>query len=287
MIHLYRTHVPPLAKPWPNLPSCYAFLVIDIHSHILPEIDDGARSLEEAVEMARIAAEDGIEYMVSTPHMYNGLSHNPEPSEILERVAALNEAINNPDGLKILPGNEVHVSHDIAEQARNNRVTKINQRNYMLVEFPQLTVPVGADELFYKLLIQGVRPILVHPERNGQIQADPAIVAKYVQRGVYIQVTAMSVTGEFGPLARATAERLLRHNCVHFLATDMHRTKSRPPILSRGRDAAALVIGAAKAAVLVEDNPRAVINGETLRVEPVIPFGNGTREKKSFFSRLF
>src|SRR5215470_14731840 len=142
--------------------------VIDIHSHILPEIDDGARTLEEAVEMARIAAEDGIEYMVATPHMFNGLSHNPEPSEILERVAALNEAIGG-NGVKILPGNEVHISHDIAEHAKNNRVTKINQRNYMLVEFPQLTVPIGADDLFYRLQMQGTRPILVHPERNGQI----------------------------------------------------------------------------------------------------------------------
>src|SRR2546422_5032199 len=151
----------------------------------MPEIDDGARSVEEAVEMARIAAEDGIEYMVSTPHMFNGLSHNPEPSEILERVAALNEAIGS-GRLKILPGNEVHVSHDIVEQAKRNRVTKINQRNYMLVEFPQLTVPVGADELFYKLLLQGIRPILVHPERNGQIQSHPALVAKFIERGVFI-----------------------------------------------------------------------------------------------------
>src|ERR1051326_2643510 len=110
------------------MPLCYALAVIDIHSHIMPEIDDGARTMEEAVEMARIAADDGIEFMVSTPHMFNGLSHNPEPPEILERVAALNEAFRGC--LKILPGNEVHVSHDIAEQARNNRVTKINQRNY-------------------------------------------------------------------------------------------------------------------------------------------------------------
>jgi len=262
-------------------------LVIDIHSHILPEIDDGARSIEDAVEMARIATEDGIEYMVSTPHMFNGLSGNPPPSKIVERVAALNEAINNPDGVKILPGNEVHISHDIAEHVLNNRVTKINQRNYLLVEFPQLTVPVGAEELFYKLLLQGVRPILVHPERNGQIQATPAIVAKFIEHGVYVQVTAMSVTGEFGPAAKATAEQLLRHNCVHFLATDTHRTRGRPPILSRGRDAAATMIGPEKARTLVEDNPLAVINGETLIVDPPIPFRNEKQEKRGFFSRLF
>ena len=251
----------------------------------MPDIDDGARTIEEAVEMARIATEDGIEYMVSTPHMFNGLSHNPEPSEILERVAALNEAIGN--GLKVLPGNEVHVSHQIAEQAKNNRVTKINQRNYMLVEFPQLTVPIGADELFYKLMLQGVRPILVHPERNGQIQSRPSIVERFIERGVFVQVTAMSVTGEFGTAAKACADSLLRHNCVHFLATDAHRTKSRPPILSRGRDAAALIIGKERAAALVEANPRAVINGEAFEVPAPIPFGSLPKPKRSFFSRFF
>jgi protein-tyrosine phosphatase len=262
--------------------------VIDIHSHIMPEIDDGARSVEEAVEMARIAAGDGIEFMVSTPHMFNGLSDNPEPLEILAGVVALNEAIHTAGGaLTILPGNEVHISHDIAEQARNNRVTKINQRNYMLVEFPQLTVPIGAEELFYKLLLQGVRPILVHPERNGQIQSNPSLVGNFVERGVYIQVTAMSVTGEFGPAAKATADRLLRHNCVHFLATDAHRTKSRPPILSKGRDAAATIIGADRARALVEDNPRAVIKGEALQVPPTIPFGSSSKPKRSLFSKLF
>ena len=252
----------------------------------MPEIDDGARTVEEAVEMARIAAEDGIEYMVSTPHMFNGLSHNPEPSEIFDRVAALNEAIGST-GIKILPGNEVHVSHEIAEQAKDNRVTKINQRNYMLVEFPQLTVPVGAEELFYKLQLNGVRPILVHPERNGQIQSHPSTVAKFIEHGVYIQVTAMSVTGEFGPAAKACAEALLRHNCVHFLATDAHRPKSRPPILSKGRDAAAAIIGKEGAAALVETNPRAVINGEALQVMPPISFGSSARSKRSLFSRFF
>jgi protein-tyrosine phosphatase len=239
--------------------------------------------------MAAIAAADGIEQIVSTPHMFNGLSQNPEPAEILERVAALNEAVAAACGphLTILPGNEVHISHDIAAQAKNNRVTKINQRDYMLVEFPQLTVPLGADDLFYQLMLQGVHPILVHPERNSQIQSRPRIVAGFVERGVMIQVTAMSVTGEFGPAARTCAESLLRHNCVHFLATDAHRPSRRPPILSKGRDAAAAIIGEDRARKLVEDHPRAVINSETLAVEPPIPFGTASRPKRSFFSRFF
>src|SRR5215475_2199059 len=258
--------------------------MIDIHSHIMPEIDDGSRNLKESLEMAWMAADDGIEFMVATPHMFNGLSNNPPPSEIHKRVAALNIAIGK--ALKILPGNEVHISHDIVEQAKTNRVTRINQQNYMLVEFPQLTIPVGADELFYRLQLEGVRPILVHPERNGQIQNNPASAAKFVEQGVLIQLTAMSVTGEFGVAAKKCAEVLLRHNCVHFLATDAHRTTSRPPILSKGRDAAAAIIGRAAAKALVETNPRAVINGEPLEVAPPVPFdtSKGKRPFRRFFS---
>jgi protein-tyrosine phosphatase len=260
--------------------------MIDIHSHIMPDIDDGARSIEEAVEMARVAFQDGIEYMVSTPHMFNGLSDNPQPPEVVARVAALNEAIGS-GGLKVLPGNEVHVSHEIVELAKTNRVTKINQRNYMLVEFPQFTVPIGAEDVFYRLLLSGIKPILVHPERNGQIQSHPSIVENFINRGVLIQATAMSVTGEFGPAAKACVDKLLRHNCVHFLATDAHRTKSRPPILSKGRDAAAAIIGPERAAALVEGNPRAVINGEALAISPPISFKSSVKPKRSFFSRFF
>jgi protein-tyrosine phosphatase len=260
--------------------------VIDIHSHIMPAIDDGARSLDEALEMARIAAEDGIEYIVSTPHMFNGLSHNPEPAEILARIAALNEAIGS-GGVKVLPGNEVHLSHQIVQQAKTKRFTTINQQNYMLVEFPQLTVPVGADQLLYQLLLEGIRPILVHPERNAQIQGCPSIVAHLVECGIYIQVTAMSVTGEFGAAAKACAETLLRHNCVHFLASDAHRPSRRPPILSRGRRAAAAIIGEEPATSLVDANPRAVINGEPLQVPQPIPFEASSKPRRSFFSRFF
>jgi protein-tyrosine phosphatase len=158
--------------------------MIDIHSHILPELDDGSRSLEESIEMARIAAEDGITHMVATPHMFNGLSQNPEPAEIVDRVHALQEEIG--DSLTLLPGNEVHIAHDIVEKIAAGKVTPINQKNYMLIEFPSMNVPVGADELFYKLQINGITPILVHPERNNQIQNQPSLVAELIKRGARI-----------------------------------------------------------------------------------------------------
>jgi protein-tyrosine phosphatase len=244
--------------------------MIDIHSHILPGIDDGARTLDESLEMAEIAAADGIEQMVATPHVFKGLSDDPEPAEVISWVHALQAAVAAK--LKILPGSETHIRHDIAEQAKAQRVTTINQCNYLLVEFPQLAVPVGTDEVFYKLRLQGIHPILVHPERNIQIQKQPSLVAEYVTRGVFIQVTAMSVAGQFGTAAKKCAETLLEHHCVHFLATDAHRPSKRPPILSRGRDAAARIIGEAAAWCLVYDNPLAVVEGRLLKVEEPVPF---------------
>jgi protein-tyrosine phosphatase len=256
--------------------------MIDIHSHILPNIDDGARSLEESLQMAEVAAADGIEQMVATPHLFNGLSYDPEPAEIVDHVAALQSAIGAK--LKILPGSEAHVIHDIADRAKSQQVTTINRCNYLLVEFPQMTVPVGADDVFNRLQLQGIHPILVHPERNHQLQKQPSLVAEYASRGVYIQVTAMSMAGEFGTAAKKCGDLLLQHNCVHFLASDTHRPSRRPPILSRGRDAAAKLVGQERARRLVYDNPLAVVEGRALSVEPPIPF-----ETRGgwFFSRLF
>ncbi len=125
----------------------------------------------------------------------------------------------------------------------------------------------------------------MHPERNVQIQNEPSLVAGFINRGVRIQVTAMSITGEFGSTARGCVETLLRHNCVHFIATDTHRANRRPPILTRGRDAAAVIVGEEAAHRLVRDNPMAVIEGKTIVVESPSEFEEPTRGGR--FSRFF
>jgi len=254
--------------------------VIDIHSHILPEIDDGARSMAEAVRMAAIAFADGIEQMVCTPHLFNGISKDPATAEIEDRVGELQHAIG-ARGLKVLPGSEVRMTSGLFRQAQANLLTPLNGKTYMLVELPTPYVPRGARSWFRKLKLQGVNPILVHPERNLAIQRFPGLVAGLVSDGVLIQVTAMSVAGQFGLAAKTCADILLRHNCVHFLATDTHRPEKRPPVLSRGRSSAAGIIGEEAARILVEDNPMAVVNGMPIAPPAVIPF-----EKPAAISRL-
>lgn len=261
--------------------------MIDIHSHILPEVDDGARTMDEAVKMAAIAFADGIEQMVCTPHLFNGLSRDPLTSEIEDRVGQLQQAIGS-NGLVVLPGCEVRVTSDLIKQAETNLLTTINGKTYMLTELPTPFVPRGARAWFGKLKLQGVNPILVHPERNIEIQRYPWIVADMVAEGVLTQVTAMSVAGQFGTAAKICAESLLRHNCVHFLATDTHRPEKRPPVLSRGRDAAAAIIGSDAARMLVEDNPRAVVAGLPIVSAAVLPYEKPAGASRSrFFSRLF
>lgn len=257
--------------------------MIDIHSHILPNLDDGARNLDESLEMARIAVRDGITQMVATPHMYNGLSPNPQPGQVAARVASLQSEVG--DALTLLPGNEVHITHDLVDKLESGRVTPLNRKNYMLVELPSMNVPEGVEAVFYSLQIHGVTPILVHPERNQQIQARPSLVARFIDRGVRIQVTAMSITGEFGRGARACVETLLRHNCVHFIATDTHRASRRPPILSSGRDAAAGIVGHEAAQRMVLDFPRAVVDGLPFDPGPPVPFDEPL--DRPWLSRLF
>jgi protein-tyrosine phosphatase len=241
--------------------------------------------MDEAVKMAAIAFADGIEQMVCTPHLFNGLSKDPLTSEIEDRVSELQNAIGGT-GLKVLPGSEVRVTSGFVTQAQENLFTALNRRTYVLVEFPTPSVPRGARLWFKNLKLQGVNPILAHPERNLEIQRYPWIAADFVGDGVLTQVTAMSVAGQFGMAAKICADNLLRHNCVHFLATDTHRPEKRPPVLSRGRDAAAAIIGTDAARVLVEDNPLAVVSGQPIVSPAVIPYEVPTGAR-SFFGRLF
>jgi protein-tyrosine phosphatase len=241
--------------------------------------------MDEAVKMAAIAFADGIEQMVCTPHLFNGLSKDPLTSEIEDRVSELQNAIGGT-GLKVLPGSEVRVTSGFVTQAQENLFTALNRKTYVLVEFPTPSVPRGARLWFKNLKLQGVNPILAHPERNLEIQRYPWIAADFVGDGVLTQVTAMSVAGQFGMAAKICADNLLRHNCVHFLATDTHRPEKRPPVLSRGRDAAAAIIGTDAARVLVEDNPLAVVSGQPIVSPAVIPYEVPTGAR-SFFGRLF
>jgi protein-tyrosine phosphatase len=240
-------------------------LVIDIHCHPLPAIDDGAESLEESVAMMRMAAEDGITHTVATPHCNYRYKFDPEVNR--QKAAELQAAVG--DAPKMLLGCDFHLSYENVQQLQNSRADfTINGSSYVLVEFAEHFIPRQFEQVLYDLEVAGLKPIVTHPERNPVFQARPDLVYEWASRGCLIQVTAQSYVGGFGSRAESLAQRWLDQNLVHFFATDAHDTKHRPPLLSPCYERVAAAHGRETADRLLIRNPEAVINDKPLPEGP-------------------
>jgi protein-tyrosine phosphatase len=232
--------------------------MVDIHCHILPAIDDGPAELSESLEMAEIAVADGITHIVATPHI-KGEMHSPEFLD--ERVRNFNDKLQRIySPLQVLRGADVSAVLPPEVLARYT----INSGPYFLLEFPHSHLPLNADEMVFKMLLAGLRPIITHPERNPSIIRDPELLFRLTEAGCLVQVTAGSLTGDFGADARNCALYLLKKRQVHFLATDAHSATHRRPVLSAAVKEATAVIGPLEAFRLVTTNPAAVIAGSPL-----------------------
>jgi protein-tyrosine phosphatase len=239
--------------------------MVDIHCHILPEIDDGAKSWEMALDMCRMAADDGIHHIVATAHVNE--RYYPPPDVL---AATLQEMRNRSgDRMRFSVGCEVHFSYDnlkdvLAQPARY----AISDSPYLLVEFSDFGIAPTVTHNLEQLLAVGLKPIITHPERNTILARTPELVLECVECGCAVQVTASSLGGFWGERPRKFAEWLLRRNAVHVLATDAHDPRYRPPVLAAARDAAAQICGDDVARVLVEDNPQAIVDGRELPYFP-------------------
>lgn len=233
----------------------------DIHIHVLPGVDDGAKSCDEAVRMCEMAVEDGIEHLVATPHANYRYPYDREAyAEMLLRLA---ERIGGKPKLSL--GCDLALTYENLQQlaATPSRYT-IDATPYVLVEFSDFVIPPGIAEVFRRLLSTGLVPIITHPERNSLLQAEPQRVVEWVRLGCAVQVTASAITGEWRPRAQKTAEWLIARQAAHVIATDAHGSTGRIPVLSKARDTVAKRFGAELAQALVVDNPRAVVDGRPL-----------------------
>jgi protein-tyrosine phosphatase len=239
--------------------------MIDIHCHILPETDDGASSWETAVEMCRMAVRDGIRHIVATPHANDEYSY--DRSKHLDTLTRLREAAASDLDLSL--GCDFHFSFDNIQDALNNRDRYvIGNTQYLLIELADFSIPPNTPRLLTQLMMAGLRPILTHPERNQILQKKPEVVLEWAREGCIVQVTANSLTGRWGDRALKVAHFLLKSNAVHVLATDAHNTRSRPPLLSGARDAAAKIVGHDVADALVNGNPSAIVENRELPYFP-------------------
>jgi protein-tyrosine phosphatase len=245
--------------------------VVDIHSHILPEVDDGSKSWEMSAAMCRMAAADGITHQVATPHANDRYPY--DRAHLQGLVAHLQQLAG--DAIKLSLGCDFHLSYDNLQDVLANPARySIEGSHYMLVELSNYSVPQQTTDCFLKLGDRGITAIITHPERNPILRETPQRVVEWAEQGCVIQVTASALTGFWGERTRRAAHWLLEHDAVHVLATDAHDTEKRIPVLSAARAAAAEVYGAEVAQALVEANPRAIIQSQPLPYFPRPVLGN-------------
>lgn len=202
--------------------------MIDLHSHILPAMDDGPTTLEESLVMARSAAREGIEIVYATPHHLRAPFHNGK-EKVIEAVTQLNEAIRKENiPLEVRAGQEVRVCQEIVQQAYEGQLLPLEGTSYLLIELPSSSIPDFLEDLLHEIVVLGWTPILAHPERNLAIAREPELLRSLVHEGVLCQLTSHSLTGVFGSRTESTALELCRRRLVHFIASDAHDAVQRP-----------------------------------------------------------
>lgn len=241
--------------------------MIDIHCHILPELDDGADSFDTACSMAEMAIEDGVTHIAGTPH--SNSSYRFIPELIRQRRAELQARFEGR--LIFATGCDFHMSFENLQEIQHDpaRFT-INQRNYLLVEFADYSIPPSMDQALHQLQLAGLHPIVTHPERNPLIRAQPERLYQWLAQGCYAQITAQSFHGKWGEAAQERAEEWLAAGAVHFIASDAHNLASRPLRLKPTYDLIAKSHGEEVARALLVDNPLAAFEGRPLPHVPEI-----------------
>ena len=245
---------------------------VDIHSHVLYGLDDGAKTREQSVEMLELAARSGTTDIVATPHA-NG-QYAFEPEAIAERIAELSADTE----LRIYPGCDFHLQFDNIEDAlAHPEKYTINHKAYLLVEFPDVTIFSETDAILARLLDRGMVPIVTHPERNQALQRRLDDLARWVESGCYVQVTAGSYTGLFGRAARRCANELMHRGLIHFVASDAHDVQVRTPSLREAYGLLADTWGEDLIRPLFVENPKAVLAGDAVNFK--LPAGSVKRRK--------
>jgi protein-tyrosine phosphatase len=241
--------------------------MIDLHHHCLPGVDDGPHEWDEAVAMCRMAADEGIETIVATPHVLRGRWKPWTPADLADRLNDLQHRANGVPRLVL--GSEYFFAHDMVEVlAAGKSIVPIAGSKYVLIELAANSVPPMIEQPLYRAQLEGWTTILAHPERNLVLQSRPELVAELIGHGVKMQLTAGSLLGEFGPEARRAAEVFLDRGMVHFMATDAHNTDKRPPRVRAAVDLVRQRYGDAIATSLTIENPRAVLENRALPYDP-------------------
>jgi protein-tyrosine phosphatase len=244
--------------------------LIDLHAHILPDIDDGPRSLEDSLEMARLAVADGITTLVATPHLFRrkivdmqALNH---PDDIREAVSRFNQQLADAEiNLTVLPGCEIPLFSDIIKFVDEGRVLTINDgQRYVSLELPDSVIPPATEDIIFQLSSRGLTPIITHPERNPVLYDIPQKLQRFLSLGCLAQITARSLTRGFGWRVFRFTKKLVRNGWIHLMATDAHSVEHRPPLMGKALKKLSKLVGESQAQDMVATIPERIIQGQPL-----------------------
>ncbi len=239
--------------------------MIDIHVHILPGLDDGPSDIFKALEMARIASNDGIKTIIACPHSHNGIYNNRRDDIISACSKFNNELKNNKIDIIILPGAELSLSLKILDDLKKNCLMTLNDTGkYFFLELPQQIVLNSVINFIGQFKRLGITPIITHPERNTAIQNNIQILQDLVLAGALSQITAGSLTGRFGNNVLKYTKKIIKAKLIHFIASDAHSIDTRPPILSKARDKLISLTNKKYTDKIMFELPHALINGEKI-----------------------
>lgn len=240
--------------------------MIDIHSHILPGLDDGSPDMETSIKMLEIVASEGIRTIVATPH-FIPRDKEIDRNVVLEKVDELNQYIQHNTHLDvtIYPGEEVFLSPDIPDlYSEGKLITLFDNGKYLLLELPMTSIPPYTKEIIYLLNLKGVKPIIAHPERNQEIARNVDKLSELISMGALAQVNSLSFYGVFGRNAKESAEKIVRKGLVQFIATDSHTPRARSPRFHKlYKKFSPRFID-----IMMRQNPEKLMNGLEIEISP-------------------
>jgi len=254
--------------------------MVDLHCHILPGLDDGPSTLEESLAMAETAIADGITHVVATPHCSEKFLFD------FANVRKVRDELHRQIGsrLTIATGCDFHLNPENLSALRENASAYcINQHDYLLVEFNEISIPPAIDQTLHEMQLSGLRLIVTHPERNAILRVRPERLRDWVKRGCYGQITGGALTGVFGSVAQQISLHWIREGLIHFVASDAHNTRSRPLRLRPAYDVVRKQCGEKKARALFIENPLAAFEGQDLPQVPEVEEPAQGRKRKRFF----
>lgn len=263
--------------------------MIDIHSHILPGLDDGSKSREETLAIVHQLHKAGFKTLIATPHVLEGRDFL-SPEEILETTEQVRRHVAEAGiPVEIWPGAENYIFPDLAKWARDGKLMTLgNTGKYLLLELPMLEIPQYTEQVFFELQVQGLTPVLAHPERNKALIERPEWLLEWANKGVLFQLNFRSLRGRYGPRSEELAEIMLRSQLVHFVGSDAHRIAQRDSAYLEGLKSVEEIGGEGRFQEVTLKNPQVILAGEALTGDREYSL-NGPiwKKKKSKFWGLF